>query len=189
MQADEDVGKIALPVPVLIVRKVPDLGGESAMKKRKTVEDEDNNYSDEEAKRSRMVRDPIQDANIEFLVAVEVEGGDEGEAGEQQRENCQLQECDDDPAISPQHNEQNLNISQKLDCMTEVEESKKSNVQSNASDGEIWNFDPNVDLNENGNKFAPSLSKEAPEMQSQEYPGWCIGDMEHMAIDRPSSVY
>ncbi|XP_042959181.1 uncharacterized protein LOC122294478 isoform X2 [Carya illinoinensis] len=63
MQADEDVGKISMAVPLLvwdIVSKVPDLGGSDAAgedhsaAKRRKVSDNDENDSDDESKRSKM---------------------------------------------------------------------------------------------------------------------------------------
>ncbi|XP_058107369.1 uncharacterized protein LOC131250955 [Magnolia sinica] len=234
MQADDDVGKIAMAVPLLvskalelflqdlcdrtyditlqrgaktmsslhlkqcvqrfnvfdflreIVSKVPDLGGSDAAgedrsvtRRRKAVGDEDND-SDEESKRSR-----IHEAGHSSSGRGRRGRGRGRGRGRPpiERDNAQYDKCEDDPDISPHHNEKPNSHLERLDDGIEAKDSKE-NIVAASTNGIVRNFDLNIELNENEDtSAAAAASVPGPEIKHEEYPGWSLTDMDKMAID------
>ncbi|XP_042958177.1 uncharacterized protein LOC122293759 [Carya illinoinensis] len=184
MQADEDVGKISMAVPLLVSDKVPDLGGSDAAgedcsaAKRRKVSDDDENDSDDEAKRSKMVRYTSQDSgggwphNQQWRRKGTVRGRDCGQ-GSRTVESvvaAHSEKFEDDSEISKHNQEVQI-------------------LAGKGEDAPIQNFDLNVVLDENGDSTTVaagsggSSAEPVPEMKHDEYLGWSLSDLEKMAID------
>ncbi|KAL0285302.1 UNVERIFIED_CONTAM: Dr1-associated corepressor [Sesamum calycinum] len=186
MQADEDVGKIAMAVPLLVcmkqcvqrfnvfdflkdtVSKVPDLGGSDAAtedkcatRRRKISDGEDGNS--DECKRIRMheTGDATSNGRGRGRGRVEVVA----EQDENQKED---------------------HIG--LDNVAGAADSRATGRKD--EDESVRNFDLNVELNENGDSTStlvgpPSESsmKPAAGLKHEDIPGWSLDDMKRLAVD------
>ncbi|KAG2670944.1 hypothetical protein I3760_14G110200 [Carya illinoinensis] len=183
MQADEDVGKISMAVPLLLFLqdlcdrtyeiKVPDLGGSDAAgedcsaAKRRKVSDDDENDSDDEAKRRGG-----WPHNQQWRRKGTVRGRDCGQ-GSRTVESvvaAHSEKFEDDSEISKHNQEVQI-------------------LAGKGEDAPIRNFDLNVVLDENGDSTTVaagsggSSAEPVPEMKHDEYLGWSLSDLEKMAID------
>ncbi|GLU18959.1 hypothetical protein SLE2022_352330 [Rubroshorea leprosula] len=180
MQADEDVGKIAMAVPLLVskalelflqdlcdqtyditskkVSKVPDLGGSDAAdedhsvcKRSGKVVDDDNSDSDNKPKRSR------------------VDATSNNKRSRNGRGRGRVRD----------HG-----------WITRGSLMSRESVQANNSlRASVRNFDLNVGLDENGDSVIPvaarpcPIKKTIPEFKHEEYPGWPFSEIDKMGID------
>ncbi|XP_010031686.2 dr1-associated corepressor [Eucalyptus grandis] len=242
MQADEDVGKIAMAVPLLvskalelflqdlcdrtyditlkrgaktlnslhlkqcvqtfnvfdflseIVSKVPDLGGSdaagddrSAAKRRKMVDDGEND-TDDESKRSRMNDTGHTGSAGRGKGRGRGRGRGRGGRASEGDATVQNEKFEVDGDVPQQDNlNQDLEGTENGDHLNE---SKDSIPTPRSAEPPVRNFDLNVDLDENGDSKSilasgPTSISAAPDagFKHEEYPGWSLSEVEKMAID------